>query len=155
MFWLNPGRWLLYAAFLGALWLGMTRLQQIGYDRAQAEYTAAAEEAQAAYRAKESELNATNRKLQNDLLAAKNRHADAVVALDNAERLFDATLGAGSSSTATTTATVAGIDAGPGPERYLLGQCASALAGLAKTADGLEIQIVGLQSYVKNICLAR
>ena len=41
MSWLNPGRWLLYAAFAAALLLGIWRLdvsrQAIGYDRATAE----------------------------------------------------------------------------------------------------------------------
>jgi len=40
-------------------------------------------------------------------------------------------------------------------EQELLGQCASTLVALAAEADRLETVIVGLQSYVKNICLAK
>jgi len=47
--WLNPGRWLLYGAFIAALALGIWRLdesrQAIGYARAQAEYAKQAEKA--------------------------------------------------------------------------------------------------------------
>ena len=46
---LNPGRWLLYGALIGALLLGIWRLdvsrQQIGYDHAKAECVAAADKA--------------------------------------------------------------------------------------------------------------
>ena len=46
LMWLNPGRWVLYGAFVAALLLGIYTLdksrQAIGYDRAQAEHTAAA-----------------------------------------------------------------------------------------------------------------
>lgn len=42
MAWLNPTRWLMLAALAGALWLGyhafVKHQQQIGYDRAVAEY---------------------------------------------------------------------------------------------------------------------
>jgi hypothetical protein len=50
--WLNPGRWMLYAAFAAALALGAWRVHHVidqgGYDRAVAEYTAAALKAQQA-----------------------------------------------------------------------------------------------------------
>ena len=40
-----------------------------------------------------------------------------------------------------------------GLERELLGQCANALASLAKEADRLESKVVGLQGYVGGVCL--
>lgn len=40
-------------------------------------------------------------------------------------------------------------------EQELLGQCAATLVAMAAEADRLETVIVGLQSYVKNICLAK
>lgn len=40
-------------------------------------------------------------------------------------------------------------------ERELLGACATALTDLASEADRLEARIVGLQAYVKNVCLAK
>jgi hypothetical protein len=39
-------------------------------------------------------------------------------------------------------------------ERQLLGECASALVEVAAGADGLAAQLVGLQSYVRNIYVA-
>jgi hypothetical protein len=39
-------------------------------------------------------------------------------------------------------------------ERQLLGECASALVEVAAGADILATQLVGLQSYVRNICVA-
>ena len=48
MDWLNPGRWLLYAAFIGALWLGYTawadHQQGIGEARANARWQQATDE---------------------------------------------------------------------------------------------------------------
>lgn len=40
-------------------------------------------------------------------------------------------------------------------ERQLLGACAEALTNLAAEADGLEARIVGLQAYVRDVCLKR
>lgn len=50
-------------------------------------------------------------------------------------------------------ATSSRIDAGAGLERELLGQCASTLTAVAAEADRLEALVVGLQQYVKNVCL--
>ena len=50
---------------------------------------------------------------------------------------------------------VPGINARAGLEQELLGQCAGTLVSLAAEADRLETVIVGLQSYVKNVCLAK
>src|SRR3972149_763200 len=67
---LNPGRWLLYGAFLAALLLGVWRLdvsrQQIGYDRAVTEYTAMALKAEQVARAKEQSLKAKEKKAKNE-----------------------------------------------------------------------------------------
>ena len=38
-------------------------------------------------------------------------------------------------------------------ERELLGQCATALVGMAAEADRLAAGVVGLQSYVKSVCM--
>lgn len=40
-------------------------------------------------------------------------------------------------------------------ELELLGNCATALTDLAAEADRLETRIVGLQTYVRNVCLAK
>lgn len=42
-----------------------------------------------------------------------------------------------------------------GLESELLGHCAKTLVGLAEEADRLEALVVGLQGYVKNVCLAK
>lgn len=47
------------------------------------------------------------------------------------------------------------VDAGAGLERELLGHCATTLVSMAAEADRLETVVVGLQSYVKNVCLAK
>lgn len=39
-------------------------------------------------------------------------------------------------------------------ERQLLGECATTLVGVAAEADLLAAQLVGLQSYVRNVCSA-
>ena len=39
-------------------------------------------------------------------------------------------------------------------ERELLGECATALVEVAAGADGLAAQLLGLQSYVRNVCVA-
>jgi hypothetical protein len=51
--------------------------------------------------------------------------------------------------------TITRIDGRTGLEQELLGQCAATLVAMAAEADRLETVIVGLQSYVKNICLAK
>jgi hypothetical protein len=56
-----------------------------------------------------------------------------------------------------------GVGAGPstrangisGLERELLGQCATTLVSVAAEADRLEAVVVGLQSYITNICLSK
>lgn len=39
-------------------------------------------------------------------------------------------------------------------ERRLLGNCAAALVEVAAGADGLAAQLIGLQDYVRNVCIA-
>jgi hypothetical protein len=142
MSWLDPTRWLLYGGLLLALALGAWRLEshieQKGYDRAQAEYTDRALKASEAARLKEKALNNSNERLANDLAKANRRHADAVAAADDAERVFLAALNSTPSSTDTATAT--GTYGAGGLERQLLGACAQNL-------------VVGLQDYVKSVCL--
>lgn len=45
-------------------------------------------------------------------------------------------------------------DGGARHEGELLGQCASALVGMAAEADRLAAVVLGLQGYVKGVCLA-
>ena len=50
--------------------------------------------------------------------------------------------------------TAGGADARARLEGELLGQCASALVGMAAEADRLAAIVVGLQGYVKGVCMA-
>lgn len=43
---------------------------------------------------------------------------------------------------------------GTATQRELFGQCASALVGMAAEADRLAANVVGLQGYVRGVCLA-
>lgn len=45
------------------------------------------------------------------------------------------------------------VDAGT-LERELLGQCATALVGVAAEADRMAAQVLGLQGYVRQVCTA-
>lgn len=50
-------------------------------------------------------------------------------------------------------APIARVD-GSSTERKLLGECAAALVEMAAGADLLATQLVGLQGYVRNVCVA-
>lgn len=49
--------------------------------------------------------------------------------------------------------TIPGTHGRAGLEQELLGQCAATLVAMAAEADRLEAVVVGLQSYVNNVCL--
>jgi hypothetical protein len=149
--WLNPGRWLLYGAFVAALTLGIYTLDQsrqsIGYDRAVAEYTAQALKATEAARAKEQVLQIKVTKVANDYQAEKRRRvADAVL---NADRLrnLQAALGPG-----TDTAPTSGTD---DPRDAVINQCASSLVILDGDFKSLAAQASSLQSYASNVCVSQ
>jgi hypothetical protein len=94
MSWLSPWRWLLGAAIIAALMVGLLQLdksrQAIGYERAVAEYTTMALKAGQAARALEQALQAKVSKAQDD---AKSREtklaADAAGARTAANGLRD------------------------------------------------------------------
>ena len=151
--WLSPGRWLLYAAFVGALALGAWRVHHVidkgGYDRAEAEYTAAALKASEAARAKEQELITKNQKVANDYINEKKRRAaDSVI---SAGRLRDlqAVL---SSPSGTDTTTIGGIDA---TYRTIIDQCSIALTELDKHDQDVAAKATALQQYISSMLLSR
>lgn len=51
--------------------------------------------------------------------------------------------------------TITGTNGRARLEQELLGQCAATLVAMAAEADRLEAVVVGLQSYVKNVCLSK
>lgn len=140
-------------AALGGGWRAYHKGDATGYARAQGEH--AAEDLRASERARkrEADLNAANDKVKHDLLQTQRAHAAAVAAADDAERLFLAALNDAAPSSPGATAT-ARIDGTGGPERNLLGACATTVVGLAKEADRLEDKVVMLQDYVRTVCAA-
>lgn len=99
--------------------------------------------------------------LQIEKQKSDERYADekrkAAVAVNAAkselDRLRDALANRGEESASS--CTVPGTNGRAGLEQELLGQCATTLVAMAAEADRLEAIIVGLQSYVKNVCLAK
>ena len=83
----------------------------------------------------------------------------AAVAASSAQRELDRLRDTISSDNTTTSdngsSTITRTDGRAGLEQELLGQCAATLVAMAAEADRLETVVVGLQSYVKNICLAK
>lgn len=122
-----------------------------GQNDVRVKYQAAALEAEKAARAKEQELVAAKQKAEAAYVQEKRKAAIASAgARDALDGLRDAIAERDAAQAATTCTRV---DAGVGLERELLGQCAQALVGVAAQADGLEALVVGLQGYVKNVCL--
>lgn len=107
------------------------------------------------WRAREQELVAAKNASEVKYVQLKKRlENDSAGARSELDRLR-AALAARAGGPAQNSAASAGADGGAGLERQLLGSCAQALVGLAATADRLEAQVVGLQGYVSNVCLAR
>lgn len=71
------------------------------------------------------------------------------------DRLRDTLTSGNTTKSDNGSSTVSRVDGGTRLEQELLGQCAATLVAMAAEADRLETVIVGLQSYVKNICLAK
>lgn len=154
MTWLNPGRWLLYLALLAALGVGIYRLdqsrQQIGYDKAQAEYTAAALKAEQVARAKEQELLTAQTKVEAEYAKHKKiAAADAGAAADELDRLRNELAITSAASKDSTPAT--GDHGTGGLERELLGNCSQTLQGVARETDRLAAKTVALQDYIKSV----
>lgn len=149
--WLNPGRWLLYGAFVAALLLGIYTLdksrQAIGYDRAQAEHTAAALVASEAARAKEQVLQTKVTKVANDYQTEKRRRvADAAVNADRLRELENALALAAD----TDTAPPSGAD---DPRDAIIRQCASSLVILDGDFKSLAGKTRALQDYTNAMRL--
>ena len=117
----------------------------------------AARQQEAAFRKKERELVSAKQLAEEKYAQLKKRNersaADTRLELDRLRDQLAAAPALGGA--AEDPAALARAAGGTGLERELLGACASALVGMAATADGLEARIVGLQSYVKNVCLAK
>jgi hypothetical protein len=109
-----------------------------------------------AARAQEQALSAAKQKAE-EAYAFEKRKADVAARSARAEldglrnELYAIPAPAlGSSSNPTTTTRTDGASI----ERRLLGECAATLVEVASGADRLAAQLVGLQGYVRNVCVA-
>lgn len=161
MYWLlNPRVWVaaVLLVVLGATHFTAYRsgkaVVRAQWDKERAELAAKALDAERAARRKEQALVAERKKLEDKYVEDK-RKADAAAAGARTEldRLRDAIAGAPGCPAAADPA-AAGRAAGAARlELELLGACATALTDLAAEADRLETRVVGLQQYVKQVCL--
>lgn len=108
---------------------------------------------QRAARAQTERLLAANQGIDHALQKQKAKNAADAAALDDALGLLNATLSDHGRSV--NAAAPGRVDATTGLVSELLGHCAGTLAELGKEADGLEATVVGLQSYVTQVCIAK
>lgn len=161
MYWLlNPRVWVaaVILVVLGAThftaYRGGKATVRAAWDKERAELTAKALEAEQAARKKEQELVTQRQKLEEKYAQDKRKAAAAAAgAQSELDRLRDA-IAAAPSCQAGADPAAAGRAAGAARlELELLGACATALTDLAAEADRLETRVVGLQQYVKQVCL--
>lgn len=117
-------------------------------------------QAEQAARAKEQMLVSERQKLEEKYVREKNKAASAAAGAESElDRLRDELAATasrpGSNPTCPSATSSSGDHGGAGLESELLGHCAKALVGLAAEADRLEAQVVGLQQYIKGVCLKR
>ncbi len=87
-----------------------------------------------------------------------NEKRKAVAAAASAKSELDRlrnTLSDGNREESVGSCTKSGTNGVTGLERELLGQCAATLVSMAAEADRLETIVVGLQSYINNVCLVQ
>lgn len=157
MSWLDPRMWLAVLMAVGLSygvghWRGDSAgraLVRADWDKDVAARTVLALAAEQAARAKEQTLQANNAKVSADYEKQKASNRRLAVNLDDSVRQFQAALGNAASPNA---AAAPGTHGTGGLERELLGSCSKSLAELAQTADRLEGKVVGLQSYVAEVC---
>lgn len=125
---------------------------QAQWDAERARQAEAALKAEQAQRAKEHALQEEKRKVEVQYAETKKKAAsDAAAAQSELDRLRNA-LAARDRAASKDSATTGRVDV-TGIERELLGECASALVGMGTTAQRLAGKVLGLQGYVKNVCL--
>lgn len=110
--------------------------------------------AEQAARDRELALNQARQKAEERYVEEKRRAAVAAGrARSELDGLRDTLYALGAPAAGPDSPTACRTDAGA-LERELLGQCASALVGVAGEADRLAAQVLGLQGYVREVCLA-
>lgn len=156
---LNPRVWIA-AAIVAALsfshfWAYRSGKSVIraAWEKDKVEQIVSARQLEVQYRAKEQALVAAKNESEAKYVELKKRmERSAAGAQSELVRLRDQ-LAARDRAAAQDPAALARAVGGTGLERELLGQCATALVGLAAEADRLEALVVGLQSYTKNVCM--
>lgn len=131
---------------------------QAKWDKEKAELLDKAVKAEQEARKKEQSLVIARQNVEKKYVDEKRKAEAAIVAAkSDLDRLRDelSKPSTGSCTAPSDPSTTSRIASGAGLERELLGACAKALTDLAAEADRLETIIVGLQQYVKNICLAK
>lgn len=124
-------------------------------DRAVAEQTAKVLEQERAARSKEHALLEAKQKAEVKYEQAKRQAASAATsAVSELDRLRNELAASNARQPAQDPAAGTRAISRAGLESELLGHCAQALTGMASEADRLEALVVGLQAYVKNVCLA-
>ena len=119
------------------------------WDKERLAQVQAAALASEARRMKERSLSLSNEGITNAYVKEKAVLVAAQRAADDKLRELQATLGSGS-----------GIDSAPlggadDPRDTIIDQCASALVALDRDARGLALKAIGLQSYTREVCLAK
>lgn len=140
--------------------LGAWQVQDWRYDgriaQMQKAHEASLRKSSEAARVREQELAQARQKVEVEYAQHKKRAAVAAAGAQSElgrlrDELAAPTAGAAGSDTRPTER----ADGAAGLERELLGQCATALVAVAAEADRLEAVVVGLQGYVREVCLAR
>lgn len=150
MYWRIAAAVVVLTMLAGTHW----KVYTLGRQVVQAEWAQEKLAAEQAAREREQRLVLEKQKAEEAYVQQKRKAAAAVAgAQSELGRLRDALTDRGQAP-ANTSASPR-IDDRAGLEQELLGQCASALVSMAAEADRLEAWIIGLQGYVKNVCLAR
>lgn len=147
---LSPRFWLVLA-LVGLLAFVNHRGFQRGKAAVQAVWTADKLAASEATRQREKALTIASTKVDYALQQSKKRDLAAGRAAADSLRSFKAAIAAKPDDTPTPSGAVGR----GGLERELLGSCATSLAELAITSDRLETKVVGLQGYVRDVCMSQ
>lgn len=151
---LNPYKWLLALGLALSMWgwhaWDKHRAVEGAVQDVRDAYTAQALKASEAARAKEKELQAKVKGVTDAyIVERRKRVADGVATQSELDRLRDELALSGAASQ--NPGTASGVYGAGGPERDLLGACATHLVRLAGEADRLESKVIGLQEYVKAV----
>lgn len=158
---LNPRMWI-GAAIIGLLAVTHMVAYRTGKVHVQAKWDKekvvqleAARKQEADFRAKEQKLIAAKQESEARYVELKKRFGrDAAAAGSELGRLRDALSAANEREATSNSAACSRANGGARLERELLGSCAAALTTMAAEADRLEAVVVGLQSYVRSVCLS-